>query len=436
MSEKTYNCYNVLVDNIDYTKYINDFLSSLGVNTKKDSDGDSIFDIFDAKPKDFNNFTDAETREVFGSDYSFSDKVKEFFGLSPTDTDSDGVPDSYELKHGTNINSTDTDEDGIYDGEEIYKGLNAVNADQDKDGVLDGRDAYPTDSSRSVLENDIDSDGDGIGDRFEAYIGSNPHLKDTDNDGLSDAVDDNVKVNYRESSKLKSQTLVNANSKDLKFSIQNNFLDFVASIVLMLSIIMFFLFTYVFLRWWAQINHDVEHYYHLFHNAFGFNHHDTDHVHNKTVHKENFKNIKADIKYNTKDDEVNHINHDIKYENNNPISTTGIFEPTVKELVFEGDMRWGIVSKYMNDEVSDLWRIGIIEADNILDEALKNIGYLGSGVGERLQSANFKTIDFAWEAHKIRNRIAHEGLSFQLTSREARKAFVLYETVFKDLKVI
>ncbi len=429
------------MDNIDYKKYINDFLFDLGVNTKKDTDGDNIFDIFDAKPKDFNNFTEVETKEVFGSEYNLSDKIKDFFGLSPADSDKDGVPDSYELKYGMNVNNPDTDTDGIYDGEEVYKGLNPVNADQDKDGVLDGRDAYPTDSSRSVLENDKDSDIDGIGDRFEAYIGANPYSKDTDGDGLSDAVDDNVKVNYKESTKLKSETLTNINNNSLKFSIQNNFLDFFASIVLMLSIIMFLLFTYVFMRWWSQINHDVEHYYHLFHNAFGFNHHDTEHTHNKTVHKENFKNIKEDIQIknnllNEKDNHINHINHDIKYENNNPITTTGNFEPTVKELVFEGELRWGIVSKYMNDDVSDLWRIGVIEADNMLNEALKNIGYIGAGVGERLQSANFKTIDFAWEAHKIRNRIAHEGLSFELTSREARKAFVLYETVFKDLKVI
>ena len=49
---------------------------------------------------------------------------------------------------------------------------------------------------------------------------------------------------------------------------------------------------------------------------------------------------------------------------------------------------------------------------------------------------NFKSIDLAWEAHKVRNNIAHAGVNFELTEREARKAFVMYESVLKDLKVI
>ena len=60
----------------------------------------------------------------------------------------------------------------------------------------------------------------------------------------------------------------------------------------------------------------------------------------------------------------------------------------------------------------------------------------GETVADMLKSASFKTVQLAWDAHGVRNRIAHEGSDFQLTEREAKRAFVLYESVFRELKVI
>ena len=72
----------------------------------------------------------------------------------------------------------------------------------------------------------------------------------------------------------------------------------------------------------------------------------------------------------------------------------------------------------------------------INNETLREKGYRGEGLGEMLKTASFKTIDLAWDAHKIRNRIAHEGSGFELTEREAKRAFTLYESVLRELKVI
>jgi hypothetical protein len=67
---------------------------------------------------------------------------------------------------------------------------------------------------------------------------------------------------------------------------------------------------------------------------------------------------------------------------------------------------------------------------------LRERGYQGEGVGEMLKGASFRTIDLAWDAHRVRNRIAHDGSAFELTEREAKRAFMLYESVFRDLKVV
>ena len=409
----------------DFNQEANKVLANFGISFKKDSDNDGIIDTKDSGLKDFNNFTKEEQKELFGSNYNFTDKVRDVFGLGPTDSDSDGVPDSYEVINSMNTKDSDSDHDGIYDGEEIIKGLDAINADQDKDGVLDGRDAYPKDIDRSVLENDKDTDGDGVGDRFEAYIKTNLYVKDTDSDGLSDAVDENPTLSYKISKNTNSQSVVG----DLTFGIQNNFLSFFADMLYILIFVASIFFIYVFRKWFSQMTHDIEHYYHMFHNAYGFKH-DTSHGHG-TTHHESFKDIKNNVKKDTSINsyQVKEINHSNKVEESN-------VENSFNHVISEDKKRWDVIERYMSDNMPDMWKLGIIEADNMLDQNLKNIGYMGTSMGDRLKSANFKSIDLAWEAHKVRNNIAHAGVNFHLTEREARKAFVMYETVLKDLKVI
>lgn len=84
------------------------------------------------------------------------------------------------------------------------------------------------------------------------------------------------------------------------------------------------------------------------------------------------------------------------------------------------------------------WKLAIIEADVILDEALKQIGYSGGSLGERLKSISttqLSTLNEAWEAHKVRNRIAHEGADFVLTKRIAEETINRYRRVFNELGV-
>lgn len=54
----------------------------------------------------------------------------------------------------------------------------------------------------------------------------------------------------------------------------------------------------------------------------------------------------------------------------------------------------------------------IMDADKLLNYALEKRGVKGSTIGEKLQQQQavslFSDINNAWNAHKIRNRIAHE----------------------------
>jgi hypothetical protein len=84
------------------------------------------------------------------------------------------------------------------------------------------------------------------------------------------------------------------------------------------------------------------------------------------------------------------------------------------------------------------WKLAIIEADIILDDTLKRQGYAGPTLGDRLKSispTSLNSIRDAWDAHMIRNKIAHAGDDFVLTQKIARETIMQYERVFKELGV-
>ena len=107
-----------------------------------------------------------------------------------------------------------------------------------------------------------------------------------------------------------------------------------------------------------------------------------------------------------------------------------------KEKDFDDHPRFAIIQGYISGDSEALWRIGVLEADNMLEEVLTEKGYFGNDVAEKLTNAKFNTVQLAWDAHKVRNLIAHKGSNYTLTEREAKRVFVLYEAVFRELKAI
>ena len=82
------------------------------------------------------------------------------------------------------------------------------------------------------------------------------------------------------------------------------------------------------------------------------------------------------------------------------------------------------------------WKLAIIEADILLDDLLKQRGYAGISLGDRLKSISpsvLHSLDDAWQAHKVRNQIAHAGADFVLTQKIARETIMMYKRVFAEL---
>jgi hypothetical protein len=95
---------------------------------------------------------------------------------------------------------------------------------------------------------------------------------------------------------------------------------------------------------------------------------------------------------------------------------------------------WEKIIGYLNSDNPSDWKLAILESDTILDSLMQKMGYRGENLGERLKAvepSDFVTLNDAWEAHKIRNAIAHEA-GYDLTQREAKRVIKLFENVFRE----
>jgi hypothetical protein len=103
------------------------------------------------------------------------------------------------------------------------------------------------------------------------------------------------------------------------------------------------------------------------------------------------------------------------------------------------NVRWqGILRHFASANPND-WRAAIIDADTMLDELVTSLGYSGQSLGEKLMTIrinDFPTLQSAWEAHKMRNIIAHQGASYHLTDRQKEITRRHFESVFHDSGVI
>ncbi|MFZ2523292.1 MAG: hypothetical protein WAW92_02795 [Minisyncoccia bacterium] len=105
----------------------------------------------------------------------------------------------------------------------------------------------------------------------------------------------------------------------------------------------------------------------------------------------------------------------------------------------KGNTQWERILDLSDSLNENDWRLAIIEADIMLADLLDKMQLPGDTIGEKMkmiEKSDFTTIDNAWEAHKTRNAIAHQGNNFALTQREARRIISLYQSVFEEFQMI
>lgn len=82
----------------------------------------------------------------------------------------------------------------------------------------------------------------------------------------------------------------------------------------------------------------------------------------------------------------------------------------------------------------DTWPLAVINADKLLDIALKKRKFAGKTMGERMVSAQrkFTNNDGVWYAHKLRNRLVHEQ-DVHLREKDVKDALIGIRQALKDL---
>lgn len=100
--------------------------------------------------------------------------------------------------------------------------------------------------------------------------------------------------------------------------------------------------------------------------------------------------------------------------------------------------KWLAIEKRLDLNDNNQNKVAILEADKLIDEVLRDIGYVGKNMQERLDAADnnqIEEIDLLLEAHAVRNRIIHED-DFVVDKDEASRVIGLYREFLDGIEII
>jgi len=99
--------------------------------------------------------------------------------------------------------------------------------------------------------------------------------------------------------------------------------------------------------------------------------------------------------------------------------------------------QWAKITKRLETGKEAECKLAVIEADSLLNDIFKKMGYSGETIGEilkQLDSTTLPNIEQIWEAHKIRNNVVHDP-DYRFTLDEAKKTLGIFEKALRDLEM-
>ncbi len=99
--------------------------------------------------------------------------------------------------------------------------------------------------------------------------------------------------------------------------------------------------------------------------------------------------------------------------------------------------KWLAIESSLAKDNPASWQLTVMNADKLLDKALRERGFKGTTMGERMKSAQttWKNANHVWSAHKIRNQLAHET-DARITYELAARSLAAFKQGLKDLGAI
>ncbi len=100
-------------------------------------------------------------------------------------------------------------------------------------------------------------------------------------------------------------------------------------------------------------------------------------------------------------------------------------------------VRWLTIEQSLLRDNEASYHLAVMNADKLLDHALRDRGVKGQTMGDRMKFAKdrWSNRNALWTAHKLRNRIAHEP-DVRVKYDEARYALAAFKQALKDLGAI
>lgn len=100
--------------------------------------------------------------------------------------------------------------------------------------------------------------------------------------------------------------------------------------------------------------------------------------------------------------------------------------------------KWSKIKKRLESDNSAEYKVAIIEADDIIDDLIKRLGYGGENMGDRLANipeGQIENVSEIKEAHEIRNRIIHEE-DFEVSKELAQEVLGKFEHLLDHFEVL
>ena len=100
-------------------------------------------------------------------------------------------------------------------------------------------------------------------------------------------------------------------------------------------------------------------------------------------------------------------------------------------------IKWLSIEQSLARDNEASYQLAVLNADKLLDHALREKGFKGQTMGDRLKAAkdSLPHRNDIWTAHKLRNQLAHEP-DFKVDYNQARKALAVFKAGLKDIGAI
>jgi len=99
--------------------------------------------------------------------------------------------------------------------------------------------------------------------------------------------------------------------------------------------------------------------------------------------------------------------------------------------------RWKEIEALVELKKEMNYKLAVIEADKLLDSALRGMYFTGTTMAERLKLASYKfpKLKQVWWAHQVRNHVVHD-VRYELRHGEAKKVLDLFKRAMNTLGVL